>query len=301
MAYIIDEDLGLYCSKALVNGQPQNPLYQLHHGEHVEILTQKKPTIKENFFQAMKSHTAREKYKRSVRKYFMTRAYETGKRICLQFLNENKMNPKDFFDTDGEPIFCSQDDVINIGLAKYTVMDMLYAHGYNLPASTGFFSGDHMQITRDISDYSDLMYSYPACCNVFPVVDNDVVMQYSPSVHRDQGLGLIELHYSSCPHLDNNRPQIDIEWKVELPYRLPLVIKAENQMGLIGKITGIIAKNHLSILSIKAETESEFVNIETDLELKDGEYRKLAMKHLANCIKSIRKLKYVKQINIKTE
>jgi GTP diphosphokinase / guanosine-3',5'-bis(diphosphate) 3'-diphosphatase len=308
LAYLVDSDLGLYCSGAIVNGEKKPPLYVLHHGESVELTTQEIPNIKNLYFEVIKTGTALENYKNSVRSYYMGQAYESGKEICKQFISLNNMDPvelKSVIESE-EPDLCTVDEIINIGLGKSTVAETLESHGIDVPYE-GLFSKKALVLPRVINDIKDLMYYYPPCCNIFPLADEEVVMQFLPKDANEVFTGLIQVHNKSCPNIDLQRTIIPIQWDVVFPKRMPLKIYVEDCIGIAGKITGIVSKNHLNILALSASSgtpiddESVFSEVLLDLELRHDDNLKIDQKRFITCVKMLRKLKEVKRIETARE
>lgn len=147
------------------------------------------------------------------------------------------------------------------------------------------------------------MYSYPSCCNIFPLVDEEVVMQYTPTDHEGSNLGLLHLHNQSCPNLDLARTIIPVEWGIRFPAEVPLKLYIEDSVGLAGKITGAVSKNHLNILSLSAdsrgEREQHFLSLV--IQLRQDENWRIDEKRFITCIKMLRKIKEIRRIEISRE
>jgi GTP diphosphokinase / guanosine-3',5'-bis(diphosphate) 3'-diphosphatase len=306
LAYLLSDELGLYCKGAIVNGVFEQPLYKLHHGEQIEILTQAKPLIKHNFLDVMASNIALTKYKNTIRKYYMGRASNIGKKILRKFIDVNAMDETIFFDEKGESVLFTNEELINIGLSKNSVYDVIQKHKIDVPVQ-GIFKKKVLKIPRIIDDINDFMFNFPSCCNVMPIVDEDVVMQYDTE-DKDRVLGLIDVHFNSCPQLKPDIPKIPIIWDVEFPNMVPLLLYVNDSIGLAGEITGVVGRNHLNILSLHADStlrkpldpysKQVYRYVIINIHLRSGENKKIDQKRLINCIKMLRKIQEVKKVTI---
>ncbi|MGM0595677.1 MAG: HD domain-containing protein [Myxococcota bacterium] len=299
LAYTLDSDLGLYCEGGIVDGTFQEPLFRLQHGMDVKIQVQKEPLISNKLLDVMESRVAAENFKRTIRKYLLGQAYELGKEDYKRFIRDNQMDDIRLFNEHGELQIVSVDDVIDVGLGKTTPGEVLESAGIDLPTK-GLFRRKVSWIPRIISEIDNVMYHYPDCCNVYPRVDDDVVMQYkTPDENYSNNLGLVEIHFSSCPNLDYNKPIIPVKWDIVFPEEMEISIMVEDSIGLAGKITGIVARNHLNIISLY--TDSKFKNglreVKLKIELRQGDNWKIDQKRFISCIKMLRKIKEIKTIN----
>jgi len=304
LAYILDPDLGLYCKGAIVNGRFENPLYPLRHGEHVEVQTSDEPFIQENLLTLLRSRVAVEHYRDRVKTYFMVKAYELGREVLMRFIQLHQIPVEKLFDSRGEPRLMTQDEIIDIGVGKFTVAQVLESHGVFTPQG-GLFSKPVIQIPRQVRSLYDHMYRMPDCCTVFPMVDREVVMQYFPDTSQAATLGLIEIHRASCDKLVHTRPRIPVEWSITLGPEMGLDLWVEDGVGLASKITGVIARNHLNIISLHADSRepnsSDLRHIFISIELRMGEHAPVDQRHLIACIKMLRAIKEIKHINIHKE
>jgi (p)ppGpp synthase/HD superfamily hydrolase len=304
LAYILDPDLGLYCKGAMVNGRFENPLYPLRHGEHVEVQTSDEPFIQENLLTLLRSRVAVEHYRDRVKTYFMVKAYELGREVLLRFMALHQIAVEKVFDSRGEPRLMTQDEIIDIGVGKFTVAQVLESHGLFTPQG-GLFSRPVFQVPRQVRSLYDHMYRMPDCCTVFPMVDREVVMQYFPDTSQSATLGLIEIHRASCDKLVHDRPRIPVEWSITLGPEMGLDLWVEDGVGLASKITGVIARNHLNIISLHADSReqdsSNQRHIFISIELRLGEHAMVDQRHLVACIKMMRGIKEIRRILIHKE
>ncbi|MBN2725240.1 MAG: bifunctional (p)ppGpp synthetase/guanosine-3',5'-bis(diphosphate) 3'-pyrophosphohydrolase [Deltaproteobacteria bacterium] len=303
VAYILDGDLGLYCKGANLNGREVDRLHKLRHGDNVEIITQTEPVISEKFLTVMKSRNAIDNYRKTVRLYYIGKAYELGKGVCLRFLEVNQMNELDIFDESGEPSILSIDEIIDIGLGKITASEVFESHGIYIPYQ-GLFKKVVKKLPRKIDSFHDLMYQYPDCCNIVPLVDENAVMQHMKSTDDLNHLGLIQVHSSSCPVLTEDLPQIPVEWDLEFPPRVILEVYVNDTIGLVGKITSLIGKYHLNITALKADStpvKNDWVKIFITLHLREGEQAEIDHKRFTTCIRTLKKIKEVRSISLARE
>ncbi|MBU1219020.1 HD domain-containing protein [Myxococcota bacterium] len=303
LAYILDGDLGLYCSGASVNGREVTRLQILRHGDHVEIITGSEPVISESFLHIMKSRIAIENYRKTVRTYYTGKAYELGKAVCKRFLEFNQMQDVIIFDESDETSLLSVDEIIDVGLGKCTVSEIFESHGIHIPVQ-GIFRKTWRKIPRKIDSFFDLMYQYPDCCNIVPLVDENVVMQHLRVESDFNQLGLIQLHLASCPALSEEIPQIPIEWDVKFPSRLTMQIFVTDSVGLVGRITSLIGKSHLNIIALKADSTpvvNELLEILITLKLRTDENEDIDRKRFVSCIRLLRKVKEVRKISFVRE
>ncbi len=305
LAYVLDPDLGLYCKGALVNGRFENPLYRLRHGEHVEVQTSDEPFIKENLLTQLKSRVAIEHYRERVKSYFTVKAYELGREVLLRFMEVHRIPAEKVFDARGEPRFLTQDEIIDVGVGKLTVAQVLESHGV-FTRQGGLFSRPVLVVPRTIRSLYDHMYRMPECCSVFPMVDTEVVMQYAPDTSQAATLGLIEIHRSSCDRLSPALPKIPVEWNIVLGPDIGLDLWVEDGVGLAARITGVIARNHLNIISLHADSRehdeaTKLRHIFLSIELRMGEHAPVDQRRLVSCIKMLRAIKEIKRILIHKE
>jgi len=304
LAYILDPDLGLYCKGAMVNGRFESPLYALRHGEHVEVQTSDEPFIQENLLTLLHSRVAVEHYRERVKSYFMVKAYELGREVLLRFMALQQIPVEKVFDARGEPRQLTQDEIIDLGVGRFTVAQVLESHGLHTPQG-GLFSRPVLQIPRIVRSLYDHMYRMPDCCTVFPMVDREVVMQHFPDTSQSSTLGLIEIHRASCDRLSHDRPRIPVEWSITLGAEMGLDLWVEDGVGLASKITGVIARNHLNIISLHADSReqdnSNLRHIFISIELRLGDQAPVDQRHLIACIKMLRGIKEIKRILIHKE
>ncbi len=299
LAYLVESDIGLYCSGALVNGQHQPTDYVLSHGEAVELQTSDAPDIRQSYFHIMKSRKALANYRDTIRTYYNRIAYESGKKLLFEF-SELYDVPEIVFEEGGErTLICSAEEIIDVGLGKVSVSQILESHGIAVPTE-GFFARRSIVLPRVIDDLNNLMYAYPDCCNIFPLVDEDVVMQLAPA--GDNTIGVIHLHSKSCPNLDQNRTIIPVKWQIKLPSEVPLSITVEDSIGLAGKITGIVARNHLNIVSLSADSRAPGPHhVHLTMELRQDDNWKIDENRFITCLRMLRKIKEIRRIETSRE
>ncbi|HXU32311.1 MAG TPA: bifunctional (p)ppGpp synthetase/guanosine-3',5'-bis(diphosphate) 3'-pyrophosphohydrolase [Thermoanaerobaculia bacterium] len=304
-AYHVHTDLGHQCSGARVNGRLVPIRTALQNGDLVEILSTTGRQPSRDWLSFVVTSRAKSKIRQWLNIEQKQRAMEIGRRIFEKEARRYKLNPKKILEspelakyTAEEGIGKPDDLLARIGFGKIEVRQILtrvvgddrltevpvakpsplrQAVGRLLPFGNGPIL---------VKGQGDLLAYLAKCCNPLPGED---IIGY---VTRGRG---VSVHSADCPNvrnlLYNPDREIEVEWarRSEDRYRIALTMEADNQPGVLARVTEAITKAESNISQISAETEGEHARVEAVVELRDR-------KHLDKLLRIVRSIVGVRRV-----
>lgn len=304
-AYHVHTDLGHQCSGARVNGRLVPIRTPLQNGDLVEILSTAGRQPSRDWLSFVVTSRAKSKIRQWLNVQQKQRAMEIGRRIFEKEARRYKLNPKKILEspevakyTAEEGIGKPDDLLARIGFGKIEVRQVLtrvvgddrltevpvakpsplrQAVGRLLPFGNGPIL---------VKGQGDLLAYLAKCCNPLPGED---IVGY---VTRGRG---VSVHSADCPNvknlLYNPDREIEVEWarRSEDRYRIALTMEADNQPGVLARVTEAITKAESNISQISAETEGEHAKVEAVVELRDR-------KHLDKLLRTVRSIVGVRRV-----
>ncbi|MBR5602872.1 MAG: bifunctional (p)ppGpp synthetase/guanosine-3',5'-bis(diphosphate) 3'-pyrophosphohydrolase [Bacteroidales bacterium] len=265
-AFDIHTQVGSHCSGANVNGKLQPIRYELHSGDKVEILTNKKQAPKSDWLSVVTTDKAKARIKRYLKDQEMKEA-ELGSALFYRRLKNWKIPYSDKLMTEilkeydlssgiefYHQIATEKIDVIRL---KDFILSLNEDKNIRPERSENESVKDNNSDSRvgELSignNLNDLAYKVAKCCNPIP---GDEVMGFI-SIN-----GGITIHRKDCNNvraLKKNYPYriIDVRWNVESnSSEIGINIIANNELGLLGSISNIIKELNINILSANFETK----------------------------------------------
>ena len=265
-AFDIHTQVGSHCSGANVNGKLQPIRYELHSGDKVEILTNKKQAPKSDWLSVVTTDKAKARIKRYLKDQEMKEA-ELGSALFYRRLKNWKIPYSDKLMTE---ILKEYD--LSSGIEFYhqiatEKIDVIRLKDFILSLNEDKNIGPERSENESVKDnnsdsrvgelsignnLNDLAYKVAKCCNPIP---GDEVMGFI-SIN-----GGITIHRKDCNNvraLKKNYPYriIDVRWNVESnSSEIGINIIANNELGLLGSISNIIKELNINILSANFETK----------------------------------------------
>ena len=271
-AFDIHTQLGSCCAGANVNGKLQPIRYELHSGDRVEVLTNKKQSPKADWLNVVTTDKAKARIKRYLKDQEMKEA-ELGSalfyrrlknwkitytdRLLSEILKEyNLSSGIEFYHliaTEKIDIARLKEFILSLNEEKDVKIDKLENETVkekNVASHEGEVCiGNNM---------SDLAYRVAKCCNPIP---GEKVLGFI-SIN-----GGVTIHRANCNNVKallKNYPYriIEVKWNNESSAASEIVLKivGDNEFGLLSTISNVIKDLHINILNANFETkESRFV------------------------------------------
>lgn len=271
-AFDIHTQLGSCCAGANVNGKLQPIRYELHSGDRVEVLTNKKQSPKADWLNVVTTDKAKARIKRYLKDQEMKEA-ELGSalfyrrlknwkitytdRLLSEILKEyNLSSGIEFYHliaTEKIDIARLKEFILSLNEEKDVKIDKLENETVkekNIASHEGEVCiGNNM---------SDLAYRVAKCCNPIP---GEKVLGFI-SIN-----GGVTIHRANCNNVKallKNYPYriIEVKWNNESSAASEIVLKivGDNEFGLLSTISNVIKDLHINILNANFETkESRFV------------------------------------------
>ena len=293
-AYSVHTEIGDKCVASKINGNLQPLKSILRNGDQVEILTSKESQpspLWERF-------VTTSKVKSQIRKFTRSKKREEhilfGKEILI---NTFKKEGIDFSEIAIEKI------LENFNCRK--VEDIYELIGSGSETSSKILKAIYPELKINFSKNKNLSsiaaiklkgltagmsYHLAGCCS--PLLGDNIVGIVTA------GIG-VSVHTIECETLtsysDSPERWLDISWEnnnnsqQQSTSRIKVVL--QNQMGSLGKVTSIIAKNNGNISNINFSTrKKDFFEIIIDIEVRD-------VSHLSNIVAALRLISEVSSLN----
>lgn len=267
-AFDIHTQVGSQCSGANVNGKNQSIRYELHSGDRVEIITNKKQLPKSDWLSIVTTDKAKNKIKRYLKDMEMKEA-EIGSALFFRRLKNWKVPYSDKLLSDilkeynlssGIELYHHiATEKIDITRLKDFIFSLIDNTENKTNKSDNEIVKDKSSETKqsDVviigSNMSDLSYKMAGCCHPIP---GDKVVGFISIA------GGITIHRAECKNvisLRKNYPYriIDVKWSKENAdtSNVRIRIIGDNELGLLGSISNIIKELRINILNANFETK----------------------------------------------
>ena len=270
-AFDIHTQVGSCCSGANVNGKLQPIRYELHSGDRVEVLTNKKQSPKADWLNVVTTDKAKNRIKRFLKDQEMKEA-ELGSALFYRRLKNWKITYTDRllseilkeYDLTSGIEFYHQiaTEKIDIARLKEFILS-LNEEKSRAERTADEFVKDKTLASQEAdicigNNMNDLAYKVAKCCN--PIPGENVVGFISIN-------GGITIHRTNCNNvkvLMKNYPYriIDVKWNSETSSVSEVAIKVvgDNEFGLLGTISNVIKELHINVVNANFDTkENRFV------------------------------------------
>jgi GTP pyrophosphokinase len=263
-AYMIHTEVGNHCSGAKVNGKLVPLDTPLKNGDSVEIITNVHRNPSRDWLKFVKTAKARTRIRHWIRTQERERSIslakemleKEGRRMEINFqksLKQGKLEP-----VASEFSLKSVDDLLSaVGYAKITPKQVLHrlvpkessaperqARPKRKPREEKESKGEEVKEGVRIKGIDDVLIRFAQCCQPVP---GDPIVGYI-----SRGRGVI-VHRSDCPNLQQFSPArlVTVSWEGEETALYPATIKivCDNELGVLAKITGLLAKEGVNIES----------------------------------------------------
>lgn len=267
-AFDIHTQVGSQCSGANVNGKNQSIRYELHSGDRVEIITNKKQLPKSDWLSIVTTDKAKNKIKRYLKDMEMKEA-EIGSALFFRRLKNWKVPYSDKLLSDilkeynlslgielYHHIATEKIDITRLKDFIFSLMenqDNRSARPENETIKDKFAETKVSDMISIGANMSDISYKMAGCCH--PIPGDEVIGFISIS-------GGITIHRASCKNvisLRKNYPYriIDVTWSKENAgtSNVKIRIIGDNELGLLGSISNLIKEMRINILNANFETK----------------------------------------------
>ncbi|HVR28009.1 MAG TPA: bifunctional (p)ppGpp synthetase/guanosine-3',5'-bis(diphosphate) 3'-pyrophosphohydrolase [Thermoanaerobaculia bacterium] len=302
-AYRIHTDLGHRCTGARINGKLEPLRTALRNGDIVEIQTSPGGHPSRDWLTTVKTSRARSKIRQWLNTQQKRTAEEIGRRLLEQELKKARLQPKAVLRSNEMKEILAADGLqrvedlySRIGFGKAPVKSVVR----RLAGGDAVEKEEPGRLRKAVSKLlsiegaairvrgeGDLLASIAQCCT--PVPGEPIV----GFVTRGRG---ISVHSEDCANVRNllyhPEREIDVEWAdaPDLVYPVVLRIDAEDQPGVLARLTETIAKHDANIKNLDAGgTGGGRAAIEVVVEVRN-------QRQLARLKETIEGLPYVIQV-----
>lgn len=285
-AYHIHSELGHRCRGAKVNGNIVPLTYQLKTGEHIEILTGKKPSPSRDWLNSSLGFLKTSRAKTKVLHWFKKQDYFQNISHGQNTLNTefHRLNIKNINleEIANKLEFKSSNDMLSaIGCGDIKTSYIINAIQANINAAAKNKIEEDFEIKNialatpqpkqeldvQIQGIANLLTRISQCCK--PMPGDDIVGYVT------QGKGL-SIHRNDCPNILQSskiHPEkiLNVSWgkKIENKYQVDLTILGYSRPGLIRDISNVIASENLTILELSLTSDKKtnvaYVNLTTEI------------------------------------
>ena len=269
-AFDIHKQIGSCCSGANVNGKLQPIRYELHSGDRVEILTNKKQSPKADWLSVVTTDKAKNRIKRFLKDQEMKEA-ELGSALFYRRLKNWKITYTDrllsdilkeynlssgieFYHqiaTEKIDINRLKDFILSLSEEKEIKVDHIEDDSVKVDKS----AGSNVEGVCIGNNLNDLAFKIAKCCN--PISGENVIGFISIN-------GGVTIHRVDCNNikaLKKNYPYriIDVKWGkgTSMLSDVTLKIVGDNEFGLLGSISNTIKELNINIVNANFETKGD--------------------------------------------
>ena len=269
-AFDIHTQIGSCCSGANVNGKLQPIRYELHSGDRVEILTNKKQSPKADWLSVVTTDKAKNRIKRFLKDQEMKEA-ELGSALFYRRLKNWKITYTDrllsdilkeynlssgieFYHqiaTEKIDINRLKDFILSLSEEKEIKVEHIEDDSVKVDKS----AGSNVEGVCIGNNLNDLAFKIAKCCN--PISGENVIGFISIN-------GGVTIHRVDCNNikaLKKNYPYriIDVKWGkgTSMLSDVTLKIVGDNEFGLLGSISNTIKELNINIVNANFETKGD--------------------------------------------
>ena len=269
-AFDIHTQIGSCCSGANVNGKLQPIRYELHSGDRVEILTNKKQSPKADWLSVVTTDKAKNRIKRFLKDQEMKEA-ELGSALFYRRLKNWKITYTDRLLSD-----ILKEYNLSSGIEFYhqiatekidinRLKDFILSLSEEKEIKVEYLDDDNVKVDKSVgsnvegvcigNNLNDLAFKIAKCCN--PISGENVIGFISIN-------GGVTIHRVDCNNikaLKKNYPYriIDVKWGkgTSMLSDVTLKIVGDNEFGLLGSISNIIKELNINIVNANFEAKGD--------------------------------------------
>lgn len=269
-AFDIHTQIGSCCSGANVNGKLQPIRYELHSGDRVEILTNKKQSPKADWLSVVTTDKAKNRIKRFLKDQEMKEA-ELGSALFYRRLKNWKITYTDRLLSD-----ILKEYNLSSGIEFYhqiatekidinRLKDFILSLSEEKEIKVEHLDDDNVKVDKSVgsnvegvcigNNLNDLAFKIAKCCN--PISGENVIGFISIN-------GGVTIHRVDCNNikaLKKNYPYriIDVKWGkgTSMLSDVTLKIVGDNEFGLLGSISNTIKELNINIVNANFETKGD--------------------------------------------
>ncbi len=269
-AFDIHTQIGSCCSGANVNGKLQPIRYELHSGDRVEILTNKKQSPKADWLSVVTTDKAKNRIKRFLKDQEMKEA-ELGSALFYRRLKNWKITYTDRLLSD-----ILKEYNLSSGIEFYhqiatekidinRLKDFILSLSEEKEIKVEHIDDDNVKVDKSVgsnvegvcigNNLNDLAFKIAKCCN--PISGENVIGFISIN-------GGVTIHRVDCNNikaLKKNYPYriIDVKWGkgTSMLSDVTLKIVGDNEFGLLGSISNTIKELNINIVNANFETKGD--------------------------------------------
>lgn len=304
-AFDIHTQIGSCCSGANVNGKLQPIRYELHSGDRVEILTNKKQSPKADWLSVVTTDKAKNRIKRFLKDQEMKEA-ELGSALFYRRLKNWKITYTDRLLSD-----ILKEYNLSSGIEFYhqiatekidinRLKDFILSLSEEKEIKVEHLDDDNVKVDKSVgsnvegvcigNNLNDLAFKIAKCCN--PISGENVIGFISIN-------GGVTIHRVDCNNikaLKKNYPYriIDVKWGkgTSMLSDVTLKIVGDNEFGLLGSISNIIKELNINIVNANFETKGDRFIGKIVLQVNGSEL----LDHLIGRIISLKGVSEVKRV-----
>ena len=272
-AFDIHTHVGSHCAGANVNGKLQPIRYELHSGDRVEVIVNKKQTPKADWLNVVTTDKAKARIKRYLKDQEMKEA-EIGSALFYRRLKNWKITYTDKLLSDILKEYNLSSGIefyhqiatekIDIARLKEFILSLIEEKDVKVEHAGGECVRDEKIADAKVdgvcigNNLNDLAFKIAKCCN--PIPGENVIGFISIN-------GGVTIHRVGCNNVKALRKSypyriIDVRWGKEtsMVSDVALTIVGDNEFGLLGSISNTIKELNINIVNANFETkENSFI------------------------------------------
>lgn len=269
-AFDIHTQIGSCCFGANVNGKLQPIRYELHSGDRVEVLTNKKQSPKADWLSVVITDKAKNRIKRFLKDQEMKEA-ELGSALFYRRLKNWKITYTDRLLSD-----ILKEYNLSSGIEFYhqiatekidinRLKDFILSLSEEKEIKVDHIEDDNVKVDKSAesnvegvcigNNLNDLAFKIAKCCN--PISGENVIGFISIN-------GGVTIHRVDCNNikaLKKNYPYriIDVKWGKDSSMLSDVTLKivGDNEFGLLGSISNTIKELNINIVNANFETKGD--------------------------------------------
>lgn len=291
-AYRIHSRVGDTMVGAIVNDQMVPINSELKENDIVKVMTNPNAKPNKDWLNIVKTSQAKNKIKAYFSKIDKEEYISKGKVILEKELRKRKLSINEILSNENiEKLCCGlklkdlEDIYVSIGSFRYTANFIInYITGTEaedaLVTKKRVISHANYKSDILVDNKVSILTHLAKCCN--PVKNDDII----GFITKTDG---IAIHRKDCPNIDlYNDRMIDVSWseKSDNLYLASLIVKISSDKNKLSDLIAVITTENLNIVTIDTQKDNLY---RIDFKVRNTD-------DIANVIKNIRKLQYVKDV-----
>lgn len=274
-AYAIHTEVGNECVGAKINGKIVPLKTMLKNGDVVEIITRKGSKPKRDWLHFVKTSRALTKIRQHLNKEERDTSREIGEKMLRKELAKYDMNIRKTTVRHKLLEICSdwgygtlEDICVALGFGKISLKQIFNKlipqpveekkeavesqKNFVVEKIADLLPKKHSDSIISVKGHSDILVHLARCCNPLP---GEPIIGF---ITRGRG---ISIHTKSCPNVQklifNAERILESQWQVSKgeKFLTRLMIRVENNPGVLAKITSAIAQLDINIQHLEAKVE----------------------------------------------